>query len=318
MSDILKDLSDAMASAVEAQSVAIVRVDARNRLPATGIVWNADGVIITANHIVERDDNIHVTLSDGSTHEATLIGRDPNNDLAVLKVDGQLPPANWGENAGLQVGNLVLALGKPGEQVQATLGVVSALIGAEERRQRREKMEGRKGRRRRGRQERMMHMLADGHIRTDVVMYPGFSGGPLVSGDGAVHGLNTSGFGRGASITVPVATIRNTVNTLMAHGKMRQGYLGIGVQPARLPDAVVQELDQETALLIVSVEGDSPAAQAGLLVGDILVALDNEAVEQLDELLALLSGERVGTSVPVQIVRGGTAQTLQVTIGERA
>lgn len=315
MSDILKDLSDAMADAIEALSPAIVRVDARNRLPATGIVWSADGVIVTAHHIVERDDNIHITLHDGSTHEATLVGRDPNNDLAVLKVDGQLTPASWGENESLKVGNLVLALGKPGDQVQATLGVVSALIGADERRKRRKKMGGRKGRRGRG---RMMHMLADGHIRTDVVMYPGFSGGPLVSGDGAVHGLNTSGFGRGASVTVPVATIRNTISTLMAHGKMRQGYLGIGVQPARLPDAVAEELDQETGLLIVSVESDSPAGQAGLLVGDLLVALDDEAVEQLDELLALLSGERVGKAVPAQIVRGGSAQTVQVTIGERS
>lgn len=317
MSDILNDLSNAMADAVDALAPAIVRVDARNRLPATGLVWNAEGVIVTAHHVVERDDNIHITLSDGSTHEATLVGRDPHNDLAVLKVDAALTPAAWGENEHLRVGNLVLALGKPGEQVQATLGVVSALISAAERKRRMEKRGKRgRGRGRRG-GNRMMNILADGHIRTDVVMYPGFSGGPLVSGDGAVHGLNTSGFGNGVSITVPVATIRATVNTLMAHGKMKQGYLGVGLQPARLPENVAEELEQETGLLVVSVQDDSPAASGGLYVGDIIVALDDEAVEQVEELMAMLSGERVGQVVPVQIVRGGAAQRLNVTIGER-
>jgi S1-C subfamily serine protease len=164
----------------------------------------------------------------------------------------------------------------------------------------------------------MQQVLVEGYIQTDVVMYPGFSGGPLVSGDAAVHGLNTSGFGRGASVALPVATIRNTVNTLKEHGKMKQGYLGVGVQPVRLPDAVREELEQDTGLLIVSVENDSPAAKGGLFVGDIIASLDNEATEQLDELLALLSGERVGKAVQVQIVRGGALQTLNVTVGERA
>ncbi|MGB7338756.1 MAG: trypsin-like peptidase domain-containing protein [Phototrophicaceae bacterium] len=310
---VLKDLSDAMAQAVETVGASLVQVNARRRLPATGIIWSADGVIVTTNHIVERDDNITVTLNDGSTHEAKLIGRDPQNDLAVLQVSGELTPAHWGDDEALKVGNLVLALGRPGEQVQATLGVVSALVsspvqGEREERRRRHKRGGR----------RMAQVLVDGYIQTDVVMYPGFSGGALVSGDGVVHGINTSGFGRGASITVPVATIRNTVNTLRQHGKMKQGYLGVGVQAARLPDAIAQELEQETGLLVVSVENDSPAAHAGLFVGDILVAVDDNSTEQLDELLSLLTGDRVGKSIPVQIVRGGALHDLSVTIGERS
>lgn len=313
MSDMLKQLSDAMASAVENLSPSIVSVNARRRLPATGIVYSADGIIVTSNHVVERDEDITVMTHDGETHEATLIGRDGQNDLAVLKVDATLTPATWGSNDDLKVGNLVLALGKPGEQVQATLGVVSALISNAIQEKRSER---RKKRRRGGR--RMAQVLVDGYIQTDVVMYPGFSGGPLVSGDGAVHGLNTSGFGRGTSVTVPVASIQNTVKTLQEHGKMKQGYLGVGVQPVRLPDNVSDELEQEIGLLIVSVESGSPAADASLFVGDIITALDDETTEQLDELLALLTGNRVGKTVPVQIVRGGAVHTLDITIGERS
>lgn len=311
MADVLKELSDAMADAVASLSPSIVSVNARRRLPATGIVWSADGVIVTANHVVERDDELSITLSDGTTHKATLIGRDPANDLAVLKVDANLPAAKWGDNQALKVGHLVLALGRPGEQVQATLGVVSALhAGATPRQD--------EGRRRKRGGHRMMQVLVDGYIQTDVVMYPGFSGGPLVSGDGAIHGLNTSGFGRGASVAVPIATIRNTVKVLREHGKMKQGYLGVGVQPVRLPDNVAKELQQDTGLLTVSVENDSPAAKGGLFVGDIIAALDNEPTEHLEELLALLSGERVGKTIPIKIVRGGAIHNLSITVGERS
>jgi S1-C subfamily serine protease len=311
MADVLKELSDAMANAVESLTPSIVSVNARRRLPATGIVWSSDGIIVTANHVVERDDELSVTLADGTTHDASLMGRDPANDLAVLKVNATLTAAKWGDNQALKVGHLVLALGRPGEQVQATLGVVSALHQSAAPRQD-------EGRRRKRAGRRMMQVLVDGYIQTDVVMYPGFSGGPLVSGDGAIHGLNTSGFGHGASVAVPIATIRNTVKTLKEHGKMKQGYLGVGVQPVRLPDNVTKELGQETGLLTVSVESDSPAAKGGLFVGDIIVALDNQSTEQLDELLAMLSGERVGKSVPVKIVRGGAVHNLSVMIGERS
>lgn len=319
MSDVLKQLSDAMATAVESTNPSIVAVNGRRRMSASGIVWSADGLIVTAHHVVERDEDITVALSDGSTHDATLIGRDPANDLAVLKVNGELTAANWGQNEALKVGNLVLALGRPGEQVQATLGVVSALHdGAVRKPHSGHGWRGRRQRRRKRGGRRMNQVLVDGYIQTDVVMYPGFSGGPLVSGDGAVHGLNTSGFGRGASVAVPIATIRNTVNTLQEHGKMKQGYLGVGVQSVRLPDNVREELEQDTGLLIVSVENDSPAAKSGLFVGDIIAALDGESTEQLDELLALLGGERVGKEIPVQIVRGGASQSVNVTIGERS
>jgi S1-C subfamily serine protease len=298
-----------MADAVAALSPAIVRVDARRRLAATGFVWNSE-MIVTAHHVVERDDHIKITLHDGSTHDAQLVGRDPQNDLAVLRIaGGNLTPAKLGDNAQLRVGNLVLALGKPADQVQATLGVVSAHIPGTTQDQ-----EERKGK---GRRRQEMRALLDGYVQTDVVMYPGFSGGPLVSGDGAVHGMNTSGFSSGVSIAVPITTIRNTVTTLMAHGKMQQGYLGVGVQPVRLPETVTASLNQETGLLVMSVEKDSPAHKAGMLVGDILVALDGQAVEHLDELLALLYSGRAGKTVTAKLVRGGELREMSVAIGLR-
>jgi S1-C subfamily serine protease len=308
MSEIFKQLSDSMADAVAALSPSIVRVEGRRRMGATGIVWSADK-IVTANHVVEQEDGIMVGLHDGTTVQAKLVGRDPANDLAVLHVEGgNMTPAKWGNNEALRVGNLVLAVGRPTEHTQATLGVVSALVAGAKKDENTPKKRNRR---------QMGQALADGYIQTDVVMYPGFSGGPLVSGDGAVHGINTSGFRSGASVTVPVTTIKNTVATLLTHGKMKQGYLGVGVQPVRLPAAVATKLEQETALLVMSVETGSPAEQAGLMVGDILSALDGQSTETIDQLLLLLQGERVGKTINADIVRGGQPQSVNVTIGER-
>jgi len=321
-----QQLSDAMATVVETLGDSIVRVEARRRLPATGIVWS-ENLIVTAHHVVEMDDDITIGLQDGSTVTASLVGRDPHNDLALLKTDATLTPPNWAGNEALKVGNLVLALGRAGEKVQATLGVTSALVHPSDIKRRREKAEamhaehhehrgkrGRRGGRGRGGWGRT---LVDGFIQTDVTMYPGFSGGALVSGDGLVHGLNTSGFSRGVSIAIPVSTIRSSVASLLADGKIQQGYLGVGVQPARLPQVVADSLEQDTGLLVVSVEKDSPAEKAGLMVGDILTSLGDDPVEHVDELLIILASTKVGTDVTTTIVRGGTAQEITVTIGSR-
>jgi S1-C subfamily serine protease len=157
----------------------------------------------------------------------------------------------------------------------------------------------------------------DPYLQTDLVMYPGFSGGPLVDVEGAVLGLNTSALLRGISLTVPTTTVRQVVETLLAHGRVRRGYLGVGAQPVRLPANLAEELGQETGLLLVSVEPDGPAGQAGLMLGDTIVALDGQPVRHMDELLALLDGSRVGTSAPLRFVRGGQPQELTVTVGER-
>jgi S1-C subfamily serine protease len=148
-------------------------------------------------------------------------------------------------------------------------------------------------------------------------MYPGFSGGPLVDADGKVLGLNTSALLRGISLAVPASTLRRVTETLLAHGRVRRGYLGVGSQPVRLPSALAKQLDQETGLLLVSVEPGSPAEQGGLLLGDVIVALAGQPIRHMDDLLAGLSGDQVGASVPVRIVRGGKVQEMKVVIGER-
>lgn len=301
-----QSLSQSMADAVEALHPALVRVEARRRMPATGLAFAAD-VVITASHVVESEDNITVVTADGSSHSAQLVGRDPHNDLAVLRVAGaQLTPARWQEGA--RVGQLVLAVGKPSHSPQAALGVVNAVVPPL-----RERAESK---RKRGRRS-WGQVLADGFLRVDVVMYPGFSGGALLGGDGAVYGLLTSGFGGDMAVAIPVSTLKATAETLLKHGKMKQGYLGVGVQAVRLPNALAEKHDQETGLLVVSVEPNSPAEASGLLLGDILLTLDEDTVATVDDLLMSLHGERIGKTVPISLVRGGIEQKIAVTIGER-
>jgi S1-C subfamily serine protease len=296
MPDLLKQLSNDMAATVEAASSAIVRVDGRKRMSASGVVWSA-GVIVTAHHVVTRDDHLTLGLPDGSEAAATLAGRDPSTDLAVLRTEAAgLSVPTWAEPETLKVGQLVLALGRPGRTVQATLGVISA-VGGEWR-------TGAGG-------------AVDRYVQTDVVMYPGFSGGPLVGAGGTILGLNSSALASGVSVTLPTSTIRSVVDAILAHGHVKRGYLGVGSQPVRLPDALAKELDQETALMLVMVEPDTPAAQGGLLMGDVIVALDGQRVRHVDDLQALLTGSRVGKAVPVRIVRGGQFHDLSVVIGER-
>lgn len=322
MSEVLKSLSDGLASVVETASPGIVRVEARRRMPGSGIVWSSDGVIVTAHHIVERTENIQIGLHDGTVVPATFVGRDPNTDLAVLRVDASLTPPAWSDADDLKVGHLVLALGRPGENIQATLGVVSALEEEqiEERRRQRHaghaEHGGRGGRGRRG-EFRPGPAISGIAIQTDVVMYPGFSGGPLVDAAGFVRGMNTSAMSRGTSLTIATPAVRRVIEALLSHGKVKRGYLGVGAQPVRLPASLSQQLEQEIGLMLVSVEEGSPAEKGGLLLGDILVGLDDYPVQVVDELLMLLNSDRVGQEVTARIIRGGQLQDVKLTVGER-
>lgn len=317
MADVLQALSDALANVVEKTAPGVVRVEGRRRLPATGIAWSSDGLIVTAHHVVERSEDIGVGLGSDVTLPAVLVGRDPNTDLAVLRVNSSLTPPAWSDADDLKVGHLVLALGRPGAQMQATLGVVSA-IGEVEPLPPMMSMGwgGRYGKRKR-RESVSRRAGADYFMQTDVVMYPGFSGGPLVDAFGFVRGLNTSALLRGVSLAVPTPVVRRVVDALLTHGKVKRGYLGVGAQPVRLPQALAEQLDQEIGLMLLSVESGSPAERGGLLQGDILVALDGYPLQSVDELLTLLSGDRVGSQVTVRVVRGGQIIELTVQVGER-
>jgi S1-C subfamily serine protease len=299
MSSTLVDLSQGLSQAVETAGAYVVRVEARRRLPASGILWSEDGIIVTANHVVRKENGINIGSASGEKYSAELVGRDPSTDLAVLKSDlsGASIP-NWATPEEINVGHLVLALGRPGERVQATLGIVSALgenwrtpVGG--------------------------HI--DRYLQTDVVMYPGFSGGPLVDSSGQLVGLNSSALLRGVSVAVPYPTIERSVSALLEHGRIRRGYLGIRTQPVRLPETVAKDVGQETGLMLVSIESDSPADAASLVMGDTIIAIDDQPVRHFDDLLSLLnSAEIVGKEVSLRILRAGEVRSLSLKIGEQA
>ena len=296
MGELVQNLSSELAGIVESAGRWAVRVEGRRRMTATGIAWTHSGVIATASHVVERDEDLWIGLGAGERLAAQIIGRDPTTDLAALQVEGaELAAAEQAGGDGLAVGHLVLALGRPGKTVQATLGIVSAL--------------GEAWRTPSGGQ-------VDQYLQTDVVMYPGFSSGPLVDMQGKVLGLNTSAMG-GVSLALPNSTIQRVVEALQTHGRVRRGYLGVGLQPARLPKAVAEQLGQESGLLILSVESDSPAEQGGLTLGDTLLSLEGQPIRHMDDLMVLLAGERVGKKASLQVLRGGKVQKLSVSVGER-
>jgi len=296
MSTAFPALSDTLAAAVQAASAGTVRVDARPRRAASGIVWSADGVIVTAQHVVEHDE-VTVGLPDGREVAARLGGRDTTTDLAVLRAEaGDLAPLAWAEPGGIAVGQVVLAIARPGRTVQATLGVVSAWGGDW-----RTPAGGK----------------VDHYLQTDVVMYPGFSGGPLIGAGGQVVGLNTSGLLRGVSLALPLPTVRHVVEALLAHGRVRRGYLGISAQVVRLPDGLAKTLQQESGLILIGVEPDSPAAQADLHMGDTLVAIGDQPLRHMDDLIAALAGDRIGQTAQVRFIRGAGLFSKDVMIGER-
>jgi S1-C subfamily serine protease len=298
MAETTQQLSDGFAATVAAAGQAVACVDARRRTPASGIVWSAEGLIVTADHVLRRDDNIKVTLADDQTREATLVGRDPSTDLALLQIAGSgLSVLEFAVEAEMSVGHFALALARPGRSVQATLGIVSALGGG---------------------WRTPMGGQIDRYLQTDVVMYPGFSGGPLVGANGRLLGLNTSGLGQGVSLAIPTNTIARVVDSLRAHGRVRRGYLGVSTQRVRLPEATAAELDQKAGLLVISVEAGSPAAEGGLALGDTIVTLGGHPIARHEDLLAALSGDVVGQKEVVRILRGGQLQELTVKIGERS
>ncbi len=295
--DALGALSDGMADAVEGISAAVVRVNGRRRRPASGVVY-APGMVLTASHALEREEDLSVGTNDRQTHPARFVGRDPSTDLAVLRVeDLDIEPAAAAEGEP-RVGQISLAVGSSSrsEGARASLGIVSAVGGPV--------------RTRRGpRLERF--------VQTDASPYPGFAGGPLVDASGGVLGIMVSGWGRGALFAVPAADAWRVARSIEEKGSVKRGYLGILSQPVRMPDGRRTGLTQGHGLLVVGVEDGSPAGNGGVIVGDILATLDGQPVEDTEDLLVLLGGERVGQAVPVKVVRGGELAELEITVGER-
>jgi serine protease DegQ len=296
-SDLLAALSDGMADAVEKVGRAVVRVNGRRRRPASGVVY-APNIVLTASHALEREEDLTVGTSDGRTLPARFVGRDPSTDLAVLRVEDLNVDAATPAEGAARIGQLALAVGSPGrgEGPRASLGVVSSVGGP---------MRSWRGPR------------LERYIQTDATPYPGFSGGALIDARGNVLGIMTTGLARGAALAIPAELAWRVAKNLEERGSVKRGYLGILSQPVRLPDAQRLGLTQRGGLLAVGVEEGSPAGRGGLIIGDIVATLDGQPVEDTEDLLVLLTGERVGREVEVRVIRGGELQTLQITVGER-
>jgi S1-C subfamily serine protease len=297
MFDLMVELSNGMAQAAAKAAAWTVMVEARKRLPSTGIAFSPN-LVLTASHAVQRDENITIAGEDGVQVSARSAGRDPGSDLAVLHIDGALPalPEKSGE---ARVGQLVLALGRPtAGGIEASLGVISAAGGP----------------------VRTPRGSLESYLRTDAVPLPGFSGGPLVDAAGRLVGVNTSGFGTGSFLSIPAGVAWKIAAQLAEHGSFRRGYLGIRSQRVVIPAAAREALqrDQSYGLLVVSVEAGSPAEQGELMVGDILVGLEGAELSDHDDLVVRLAGEAAGKTLSVEVVRGGAVQVFPVQVGVRA
>ena len=293
----LAALSDQLADAVATAGAALVAVHARPRLPSTGVHWK-DGVVVTTDGTIRREEDLSVTLPGGRRIPATLAGRDRGTDLALLRIaPGSLPVAQLGDPASLRPGHLVLALARLDEAgPRAAFGAVSATGG---------KWRCWKG------------GEIDRWLQSDLVIYPGFGGGPLADVSGRIHGVNSGGLSRPLATTIPVATVNRVMAQLLERGYVARGWIGAAMQPVRFDLATRQRLQQDGGLLLQSVEPDAPAALAGLLVGDVIVAVDGTRLEGLDALLDLLGGDVVGKSLRLDVVRGGQPLSVEVLIGER-
>lgn len=296
MNNELSTLSAQMADAVEHAAKSLVTVNGRERQSATGIVYATDHVL-TADHVLERDDNLTIATPDGRVLVAQLVGRDPATDLAVLRVAGlNLPAASAAPST--RLGQLALAVGRPStDGAQASAGIVSQIGGPLKV----------------GRGAQL-----DRFIRTDAIPYPGFSGGALVDAGGALYGLLTTGLARGVALVVPMDIALKTAATLTSQGAVKRGYLGVVTQQVALSGAQKSALGRDAGLLVVKVEDDSPAAHGGMMVGDVIASVDGVAISNADELLGLLHGERVGRALPVHVLRGGAQTALSVTLAQRS
>jgi S1-C subfamily serine protease len=313
--DLLDAYSRAVTGAVRRAGPAVVNIDvhgvarteaARQRPgpqsgSGSGFLFTPDGLILTNSHVVHGAKRIEVTVQDGRHLEASLVGDDPDTDLAVIRVTGDdLRPVSLGDSETLQPGQLVIAIGNPfGFQATVTAGVVSAL--------------GRSLRAQSGR-------LMDNIIQTDAALNPGNSGGPLVDSSGAVIGVNTAVIlpAQGLCFAIPVNTARWVASGLIQHGRIRRGYLGLGGQTAQLQRRLVldHQLGAASGMLVLHVEPGSPAQIAGVHDGDVIVGFAGQPVSSVDDLHRLLTDGRVGAEAPLTVIRRAQKLVLNVVPAE--
>jgi S1-C subfamily serine protease len=307
--------SRAVAGAVDVVAPAVVHLQAHHRDSAdpdaasempvgsgSGVIFTPDGFILTNSHVVHGASAIAATLTDGRSFPAYLVGDDPDSDLAVLRLHaGNLAYAELGDSAAIRVGQLVIAIGNPfGFQCSVTAGVVSAL--------------GRSLRSGTGR-------LIDDIVQTDAALNPGNSGGPLVTTQGRIIGINTAIIrpAQGLCFAIASNTAKFVVAELLRHGKVRRSYIGVGAQTVALPRRVVRfhGLRAEAAARVMSIAPRSPAATAGLQIGDTIVAFDGLPITGIDALHRLMTADRAGRSVELSVLRLTQKLVVSITPAER-
>jgi S1-C subfamily serine protease len=292
---MLNELSTQMADAVDAVTSSVVQVQGRRR-PASGLV-HSDGIVLTTMRAIGSDDGLHIRRPDGTVLDAELVGWDPTTTLGVLRVkDLGLSPVRL-SSAPSRVGNLVMAVARSwSNAVTASAGIISVIGGPL-----------RTGRRR----------AIDQVIRTTAPMHDGFSGGALIDTSGDLLGVTTATTIRGTTVVIPAQIAWTAAQRVIERGPTRRGYLGVMGQPVRLSESQAASCGRPTALLVVGVLPASAAASAGVLVGDVVLALDDTLTDSPEDLLDLLAAQGVGRQAKLKVLRGNTAVELPVTIGER-
>jgi S1-C subfamily serine protease len=299
MSTELIELSNALAQATDRAAASVVAIHSEARGSCSGIVWRS-GVIVTSEHALRRDEEIQVTLPNGRVVSATLAGRDPSTDIAALKcaeADKAVP--KFGDVATLKPGSLTLIVGRTrASGPVAALGVVS-LVAPDRR--------------------TWTGASLAPYIRLDVGLQPTAVGGAVIDAHGDAVGLATPRFARFGAIAVPAAAINKIAATLLEKGRMPRGYLGVGLQPVRLPDALRETLkrNEKGAAIVLEVHPGGPADKAGVVIGDILVSLGGHAVTRLEDVQSHLAGDAIGKSLAAKFVRGGALEERSIEVAER-
>jgi len=289
-------LSNNLADIVEKVGHSLVTVNG-TRISSSGIHWR-QGIIVTAEETLRRTEDLTVTLPDNRTVAATLVGRDRTTDIAVLKLENiELPVVEIADASALKVGHLVQAIGRSRDSLNASMGVVSAMGGSW-----RSSYGG----------------LIDQFLRLDLNLYPSIEGGALVDATGQVVGMTVSGPKR-TVISIPASTINRVVDQLLLKGHIARGYLGLGMQPVRLPETLKNTLNLASVggVIAINIESEGPADKSGILIGDVIIAIDGTAVSDTSDIQAMLGSNSVGKTLNVQIVRGGALVEVALTVGER-
>jgi len=298
LTNSLVSFSDELASVVGKAAQSVVAIHARRRFDSSGVHWSP-GIIVTACHTIRRDEDIRITIPNGTTVNAELVGRDPGTDLAVLRAASlDVHVVSKAETASLVPGQIALAVGRSKDSPIAALGVIGSISPASQTW-------------RGGRLDRVIRLALD--------LQPGAAGGAVVNAAGQFIGFATQALSRFSAFAIPPETIARISERLIMHGRIPRGYLGAGLQPIALPEHLTTKLglSSPTGLMAMSVDPDAPAGRAGVSIGDILIELNGQSVARPEKVQELLDSDSIGKKMPVKIVRGGEVVKLDVTIGER-